>query len=217
MTVCRLALPPACPGVVLGAIRGLAFDDCRNLLSVTDGRNIAHYEFSSTPCALQIRACCTLPTGLPDLLVGLCREPSHPTSHGPSCTIPNCAPCATMQHETIGDPTLGNPSFALVLTNAPSGGLAAIAINVGACTAPGVPLPGFCSNLLVPLPGITVFSGPTGGAGGCTGGLILPLAIPAVSAFCGATLSSQGIVLCPTAAGTGTGVANCLSWTITSS
>ena len=61
-----------------------------------------------------------------------------------------------------------------------------------------------------------VISLATGGTGGCTGTLQIPLPIPLDPALCGGTLSSQCFGLCPQAP-FGTFVSNCLSWQVTGS
>lgn len=214
--ICKFQVPNGCIGLTLGHITGVAYQCCRDIVWLTDGRLSMGLAFSKANCSVQLLTCCAMPGN--DRYVGLCIEPSHPATVGSSCTAPNCAPCATMAHDHVGDPTLGNPSFGLRLVNAPANASSLLVLNLGACNPPGIPIGIFCGPLLVPLAPtspITVLM-PTGGTTGCTGGGTLNLAIPLNPFFCGITLSSQFLIVCPSAAGIGTGVSNCLSWTISS-
>lgn len=216
--------PTPCPGtagLALGPITGLAYDDCRRTLWATDGSLVVGIAVSvtattpPTPCGFQIVSCCKIPPT--EHYCGLCVMPSEPTPTGTNCTKAPCPACPTMVHDSVGDPTIGNPAFALRLVNAPAGAPAVLALNAGACTSPGIPISIFCGNLLVPLPGIITFGVGTGGTIGCTGGVTFPLPVPLNPWLCGRTLSSQFLLVCFATSGFGTGVSNCLSFTVTSS
>src|SRR5262249_45584916 len=102
--ICRLQMP-SCPGVVLGPITGLAYDECTNVLWATDGANEVGVTITigATGCSIQQVACCKVPGT--ERYVGLCIQPSQATSLGTSCTSTPCAACPTMAHATIGDPS----------------------------------------------------------------------------------------------------------------
>jgi hypothetical protein len=215
-TACRLQLPD-CPGVVLGPITGLAYDDCKNLLWATDGA----YEVAVTitigaaGCNIQQVTCCKVPGA--ERYAGLCLQPSQSTSLGASCTSTPCAACPTMVHATVGDPALGNSSFALTLQNAPAGVPSVMLLSTGSCSAPGIAVPGWCGTVRVPLPIGVSFGSPTGGGVGCTGGVSFGLAVPFTPALCGIPLASQFFLICPLGTAVGTGVSNCLTWMISAS
>jgi hypothetical protein len=197
----------------LGPLTGLAFDTCNPSHRSNEGRFTVWPNFDSITCTLfpQVQ-CCVNTSG--DPYVGLCLLPSTETSAGPSCTSLPCPSCPTMSHELDGDPTIGNPAFALELNNAPGGTAAWLLLNLGPCAGPGVLSPPLCAPILVPFAPPWLALGPlgTGGAvGTCTGNLSLSFPIPLSPMFCGVTLSSQFIGLC---GGPGTFVSNCLSWTI---
>ena len=206
-----------CGPAVLGPITGLAYDDCKGVLWLTDGRQLMAGIWNRASCNLsQIVQCC-IPTGLPEQMVGLCINPSHAASLGTNCTNPVCPACPTMSHTSVGDATIGNPAFGLRLNNAPANQNAWLLLNVGSCGA-GLTLPPFCGPFRVPIPGIFIL-GPigTGGTVGCTGGAAINLAIPNNPVFCGLRLSTQFLVVCQSGTAFGTGVSNCLSWQITGS
>lgn len=214
--VCKFPVQ-GCSAIGFGAITGVAYDDCKGVIWMTDGRQVMGAVWNRATCtAPQIVQCC-MPAGLPEPFVGLCVNPSHAASLGTSCTNPVCPACPLMAHTTVGDPTIGNPAFGLRLDNAPALQSAWLLLNVGSC-GPGIALPPWCGPFRVPIPGIFVL-GPvgTGGTVGCTGALNLGLAIPNNPAFCGLRLATQYLVFCQSTAGFGTGVSNCLSWQITGS
>jgi hypothetical protein len=214
---CSLPVPN-CGTLTLGPITGLAFDDCRSVLWLTDGRQVLGLLWNRVTCtATQVVQCCA-PAALGEPFVGLCVEPSHATSLGTSCTSATCAACPQLQQTTRGDPIVNNNFFALRLDGAPAQQRGWLTINTGACV-PGVSLPPFCGPLRVPLGGFFLALGPIvlGGTTGCTGSAIAVLSIPNNVTLCGLTMSSQFLVLCQSATGAGTGVSNCLSWTITGS
>ena len=210
---CKIAIP-ACATASLGPISGAAYDECGDLVWVTDGQVAVALRCNLTTCTAQVAACCRLPT-VAEPWIGLCMQPSPPLSSGQSCTAPACPSCPALRHGLLGDPVLGNPSFALQLAGAPANAQAFVVLNIGRCGG-GLTLPPFCGPLLVPLqPSPLLLGGfPTGGSIACTGTAVAGLPIPPNPAFCGAVLSSQYLALCPAAAGFGTAVSNCLSWTI---
>ncbi|MCC6672463.1 MAG: hypothetical protein IT458_15470 [Planctomycetes bacterium] len=215
--LCKFDLP-ACGTAPLGPVTGLAFDDCKTALWATDGGRTLGMLWSRTACSVQPFQCCPIITTIQERLVGLCIVPSLATGTGRNCTDGACPACPSMSHETLGDAALGNASFALELRNAPANAQTVLVVGGGPCLAAGLPVPPFCGPLLVPLmPVAPIVVGPlaTGGVGPCDGKASVNLPIPLNPAFCGVTLASQYFVVCRSAVGIGTGVTNCLSWTIT--
>lgn len=209
--ICKFPLQ-GCGPVALGPITGLAYDDCKGVMWATDGFTEVAVIVGPPNCVPNVVQCCQVPG--PERYIGLCIQPSQAVPTGVSCTAPPCPICPTMTHNTIGDPALGNPFFALTLDNAPAGVPSLLCINAGACLAAGIPIPPFCGPLRVALPGIITLGFPTGGGVGCSGQVTVGVPVPLNPALCGIPLSSQFLVVCPTAALVGTGVSNCLSWMV---
>ena len=198
-----------CETQSLGPITGLAYDDHKRRLWATDGLACVAFSVDTTGCTAVPTGCCAPPVS--DRLVGLCILPSQPTSLGPVCTGAPCPSCPSLVHATLGDPALGNASFALTLQNAPANAGAVLALGPGTCATPGLTIGIFCAPLLVPVPGLVTIGLATGGTTGCTGGLSLPLPIPADPSLFGIPLSSQFFVACIGGTGFGSAVTNCLS------
>jgi hypothetical protein len=210
---CRIPIRD-CGTTPLGALTGVAFDPCRDVVWVTDGRLTVGMRIDVPNCRVVETQCCRLTLGVE--YQGLCIKPSQAASTGSSCTAAICAACPTLRHDVVGDAALGNPAFSLNLEDAPANARALLALGVGPC-GPGLVVPPFCGPFHVPLaPTLPTIVGPfgTGGTVGCTGRVGLTLAVPANPAFCGLTLSSQWFGLCPGPIGFGTFVSNCQSWTI---
>lgn len=185
-------------GARLGAITGMTYDDCTRLLYLTDGTQTAVYtnRVGTTPCDFQIVGCCERSPGVPNFVWhGFDIEPRHPTTVGVNCLGRGCPTCTSMSLTALGDPTVGNPRFALSVDNAPGGSFFQLGLAAGPCRPVGFPI--FCGNwhtdlgTLVLLPLV-----PLGGTGPCDGSAILGLPIPKDYALCGAALCAQGIVIC---------------------
>ncbi len=206
---------PSCGPTSLGQITGLGFDACTSHLWVTDGTTTIGLLLPATgmPCSPTLTHCCSLGLGAEEF-GGLCFKPSRATVFGTPCATGTCATCPTPMHLTFGDPTLGNPDFAVYVDGAPSGSAAYMMLNFGDCTS-GLPVPVFCGALHVPLssPPITVGPFPVSGfPGGCGAeGVLLP--IPLDLGMCGLPVCSQWLGLC----GTSSWMSNALGWTVSSS
>ncbi|MGE3880729.1 MAG: hypothetical protein AB7I19_16840 [Planctomycetota bacterium] len=208
--ICRFGIPD-CTGALLGRMLGLGFDPCQNGLFGTDGGQLSGVRVVNCAVVGPLGCC---PAAAASPIIGLDVLPSHAVRMGLSCTQGACPSCPAMRHDTIGDPTIGNPSFALTLQNAPASSVAILVLSIGShCTPPGFAF-FFCGPLLTPPPFTTVGGFPTGGGAGCTGGVIFPLALPANPALCGIPMSSQWVGFCSPAVATDNFVSNCLSWTI---
>lgn len=195
--VCRAPLDN-CGLTPLGAITGMTYDACTQLLYVTDGRQTAIFSnrAATSPCDFVPVGCCPRSPGIAGYTWhGLDLEPAHPRAVGTSCLNDRCPDCNTMALTAHGDPALGNPAFRIDLTDAPTGGLFQLGIAAGPCTA-GFPI--FCGRwhtditTLVLLPFV-----PINGSVRCDGTASVGLPVPKDYALCGARLCAQGIVVCP--------------------
>lgn len=214
--VCKTELK-RCKNVALSRVTGVAYDPCRGgTLYVTDGLwTVAYAVASSGNCLIRPVRCCPLKLISGDSYIGLAVLPSLSSSTGKSCTARPCPSCPSMRHELGGLPTLGNPTFSLDVVNAPRNAQAYMFVGLGPCASPGFPFG--CGRIHVSLspPGPFFLGGQSTGAGvACTGSAKWTLPIPANSALCGRTLSSQAFVLCRSAVGLGHGLTNCQTWTI---
>lgn len=216
-TICKIPVPncTTLPNP-LGPITGLAHDCCKKVLWATDGYSIVGFSYNLTACTAQVISCCT-PVNPNGQIMGLDTLPSLPQSKdqsttGASCIAPPCPACSLMVQVMNGSPTIGNPAFSLELQNAPAGVNGVFVLNAGPCGA-GVPFG--CGQIFVPLLGwIALGPLPTGGTVGCTGGSTLTFSLAPNPAFCGIVLSSQFAVICTTPTTFGTGLSNCLSFSI---
>jgi hypothetical protein len=208
MPLCKFQ-PLNCPGFVLGPITGLAYDDGRNILYLTDGKVIQRLVIvPGGNCQPQLVDCCTAPVLAP--YYGLELEPSHATATGSSCTSAPCPACAAMTFGALGDPVVGNTSFALSLTNAPASGILLAYLGVGGCTA-GVPV--ICGLFHPSLAPIYLGNAPLSGTPACNGSATFPLPIPNAYFLIGLDLCVQGLVVCTP--GFGFGLTNALGLRIT--
>jgi len=206
--LCRIPVP-ACGTAVMGPLRAMCFDECRQLLFVSDGtQTVTMRRTGPGPCAFAAVQCCNPSPGVATYgWVGFDVEPQHARAVGASCTAPSCAACPGMALGTIGDPVLGNPTFRLALSGAPFPAVLALAVSPGGCNLPGVPVlcgqwhPTVATTLFFPMV-------PVGGAGPCSGTATVPLPIPKNYALCGAPLCFQGVIVCLSPLGPGFGLTN---------
>ncbi|MBM4063626.1 MAG: hypothetical protein FJ265_21385 [Planctomycetes bacterium] len=216
MILCQFT-PPPCPSI-FDAITGLAVDWGRRILYATDGSGTMAMEYTPyspiTGCVTIINWTCCPGGYTPDHLVGLAVRPARETSMGQPCGNGACPPCPNV-HSLGNDPNLGNAQFHLRLDQAPVGSLAWCLIGAGPCSAPGVQPPPLCGPVYTqPLLG-TLGPNPVIGPGGpCTGSTRFAFPLPLNATLAGWTLSSQCVAICAAAAGIGTAVSNCISWTL---
>jgi hypothetical protein len=204
----------ACGTSALGPLTGVAFDLCTSTIWVTDGRSQAAARYSPATCTAQVLRCCPgVTTG--DRWTGLCLQPSGAVAQGRNCTNHGCGTCATLQHVTVGDPTIGNPAFALAVEGAPVGSQGWLFLGAGPTMPPGILVPPFCGALLVPLTPSPWILGPYSipGSGTCTGARQVAMPVPPLPVLCGIYLSSQWLGLC-TSGPFGTFVTNVLNWRV---
>ncbi|MEZ5965599.1 MAG: hypothetical protein R3F56_17325 [Planctomycetota bacterium] len=196
--VCRFDAPGCGNLARLGAITGMAYDACDQLLYLTDGSQTAIYSnrVGTTPCDFQAVGCCGRSPGLGGFVWhGLDVEPRHPLAVGASCVGRGCPNCAAMALSAAGDPAVGNPRFAIELSNAPTNGFFQLGLAAGPCRPVGLPI--FCGSwhtdlaTLVLLPFVSI-----SGNAICDGAATIGLPIPKDYALCGAALCAQGIVIC---------------------
>jgi len=182
----------------LGPITGMAYDSCEQLLYVTDGTQTAIYgnRIGTTPCDFQPVGCCPRSPGLAGRRWhGIDVEPVHPAAVGVNCLDRRCPNCTAMTMTAVGDPTVGNPRFAIEIAGAPTNGFFQLGIAAGPCRPIGLPI--FCGNwhtdlaTLVLLPFVSL-----SGSATCDGAATIGLPVPQDYTLCGATLCVQGIVVC---------------------
>ncbi|MHC4851843.1 MAG: hypothetical protein ACYTGW_21295 [Planctomycetota bacterium] len=225
---CRLICkfpPPPCVTTKLGPIQGLAHDACHDMLYITDGKQTTYGVVSVSPtgaCSIKYVDCCPLfVNSLGDSYTGICLNPLPEEALGVSCTVPPCQNCsAVMQAVLVGDPVLGNPTFAFGLRRAPSNTNAvAFAANLGACTSPGVNL-GYCAPVRVPVfgfpPPLVFIFGVGGAPGTCNFNFTLPASLPLSTSLCGNTYSFQWVVRCK-GKPVNFGITNCVSFRVSGS
>lgn len=209
--ICRI---PAsrCGSVAMGVPTGAAFDPCTNMLYVTDGRFTTEIRVAVANCQFTFARCCPNSNPNNDPYIGLCVLPTPSTSTGRGCTQAPCAAC-TPTHTVSTMPYPGNPAFNLALANAPANSIGYLLMGQGPCQAVGIP---FSCDALRTIPLWGAF-GPIamGGAAGCTGAGNLPIGIPNNYGLCGLQVATQWAVFCSGFAGTG--LSNCVTWTISGS
>ena len=116
-----------------------------------------------------------------------------------------------MVHATVGDPNLGNASFALSLTGAPAGSMIFDVLTIGTCVAPGVVIGGLCGPVYMIPPAWGTLGPNFPGGVGCGGNTTFAFGLPPNPAFAGLPVASQCIGLCT---GGGTTMSNCLSFVL---
>jgi hypothetical protein len=182
----------------LGPITGMAYDDCERLLYITDGRQTAVYanRGGTTPCDFQPITCCGDSPNVGNLRWhGFDVEPRHPGVVGMNCLERRCPNCTSMALTALGDPTVGNPRFAIELRDAPTGSVFQLGIAAGPCRPVGLPI--FCGNWHTDLGSLVLLPFmPISGSTTCDGTATLGLPIPKDYALCGAALCVQGLVVC---------------------
>lgn len=199
----------ACSTVPLRPLTGLAVDWGNHTLYLTDGLQTIGWTYAFNPAGPSIvfapLNCCMAPPT--DMLIGLAVRPARPTSMGVACANGTCPACP-MAHTLVGDPNLGNGTFALQLNGVPTGSIAFAALSIGGCNPAGVTAPGLCGPLWLTTP-LWGALGPNFPAGGGCATTIFPMPLPPVVAFAGLPIGSQCLALCP---GGGTTISNCLGW-----
>lgn len=205
--ICRAPVSSCSPtGSPLLAIQAAAYDECRDELYLSDGRQTsvqALFDLGPTACIRLVpQSCC--PTNSPggELWRGFDLEPGRARRIGFSCTDPTaCANCPNMELSENGAAVVGNVGYGFDLDNAPTNGNAWLLIGFGPCQ----PIPFFCGRIYPNLAG-AVSLGPLplgGGVGACDGSASFNLSIPNNHALCGFQFCVQGIVTCPTTVGVG--------------
>jgi hypothetical protein len=200
---CSLPLQTCLTGTI-GPIRAMAYDECADVLYVSDGRqtSVQDVVWGTAVCpTLRPLSCCPLgaPSGM--LWADFDLEPIAPRILGSSCTLRPCANCPSMALGTVGDAVVGNGSWAFTISQAPAGATGFVIFNFGACQ----PIPFGCGQVLPVLPAFVRGPVALGGIGACDGNGVFPTPIPNDFNLCDALLCAQGVVLCP---GGGFGLTN---------
>ncbi|MBI5851724.1 MAG: hypothetical protein HZB39_11965 [Planctomycetes bacterium] len=210
--VCTFPVLACNTATPLGPITGTAFDDCDELLHVTDGvRTVTLRRSGLQPCSFQIVGCCTTGPLANQQWAGIDIESIHPVPVGQSCLGGNCPNCGAMELFAHGDPNVGNPDFAIGIANGPVGGRAFLAFNVGRCVPQNVP---FLCGPFYPeigaLPPVIITLGVLTGSAPCDGSIRSRIPVPLDFSLCGGAMCFQGIVLCPVAVQPSIGLTNAL-------
>lgn len=196
-----------CGLLLLRPLTGLAVDWGNRILFLTDGFQTVAWSYTYNPAGPSISFapinCCTVAGS--DTLIGLAVRPKPAQSFGGPCASGTCISCP-MLHSLVGDPNLGNGSFALGLQGVPAGSIAQAVLTIGGCTA-GVSVPGLCGPVMV-LPVWGTLGPNFPGGVGCQN-TVFPFPLPASTAFANLPVGSQCVALCP---GGGTSLSNCLTW-----
>ncbi len=208
--VCRFPVT-SCGRVSLGAIRGMAYDDCDGTLYVTDGSQTTILRRGSLrPCDFTAVGCCDLgPTRA--AWFGLDIEAIHADGVGRGCSDASCPRC-TPTLSAVGDPVVGNAGFALAIEDGPAGGRAFLGFNVGGCVPQRFP---FLCGPFYPNAQNVIFE-PVGTLQGtmgqpCSGRALYRIPVPVDYALCGGALCFQGLIFCPsTGIPPGTALTNAL-------
>jgi hypothetical protein len=215
---CEARIQCPTPGQQAGRPTGMTYDSCSRILYIVTeppAGSILPVVVTQpiTPAALCgiTRSCCPVPN-LSSQPTGLAIRPQQPGGCGAGCTPSTCSPACTPAIGTIGQPTIGSPSFTITLSGAPSPGSAWLFLGFGPCTSLSLGLCGpVCVFLGPPSPLIVpvVLAGPAG----CFGSASVPFAIPFASALCGFPLSAQWVGTC--GAGPSLWLSNALCFVLT--
>ena len=196
--VCRFDVAACGTTARLGAITGMGYDNCDQLLYLTDGTQTAIYtnRGATSPCDFRAVGCCPTSPNLPNYRWhGLDVEPRHPAPVGVSCLDRGCPNCASMALVAVGDPVVGNPRFRIDIVDAPTGSFFQLGIAAGPCRPIGFPI--FCGNWHTDLASLILLPiVPIAGAGVCDGTSLVGLPVPLDYSLCGAVLCAQGLVVC---------------------
>jgi hypothetical protein len=195
-----------CGTNTMGPLLGLAWDDCADVLWITDGRFTTGRRINPITCTLLSEIQCCTNTGEP--YIGLDVLTNNEGTTGSNCTAGSCPACPTLQHVLSSDPYFGNPAFSLDLINAPGGSTAVALFGAGPCGPPFFSPP-LCASLYVASFSFAMAAGGTPGL--CNGSAALTFAIPPNPALCGATFCSQYLGVCLPISFY---VSNALQWTI---
>jgi len=185
-----------CSTGILQAIRGMAYDECQDVMYLTDGRQTSTQVviWAANCPTFRPLNCCVLNHPAGELWYGFDIESEHARLAGKSCTQPSCAACPNLSLNAVGDPAIGNFQFGAQFANGPTGGVGLVFMGPGPCQVPGLPI--LCGELYTPLPLFLLGATGLAGAGICDGQGVVSAAIPNDHTLCGGIVCLQGVVIC---------------------
>jgi hypothetical protein len=208
----------SCQYCMVSPVVGLAFDPCDRVLIATDGLLEPILSWTH-PCTFGSCMCCGS-AGLEWYGIALKRSACAPVFHTSGicshahhpCAGHGCPMCRPLPGHDGGPPQVGNPSFALTLSDGPNpGGYGAAAwlllSGANACRPQALPMP--CGLQLTLYPdrflGIASFVVPmvVSGQPPCGLSATAPLPIPAMPGLCGTALCGQWAVVNARPSGSG--------------
>ncbi|MHC4850669.1 MAG: hypothetical protein ACYTF5_01510 [Planctomycetota bacterium] len=194
--LCKVTLPVCGTSLLFGKVTGLAYNPCTSTLYATDGQATMRLQMlDPRKCSIRLLGCCAKTTG-GGLYQGLALIPGWTqTNVGKGCINKGCPFCTNLQTVLVGgDPTLGNPDFAIEIRNGPAGSPVTLGIGVGNCTG-GMPF--LCGNLYLPLtpPPILIPMGKLAGSQ-CQTSVRLGVPIPVDPKLCGVKVCLQSVAMC---------------------
>lgn len=210
---CKWVIPTKCSTL---PVNGLTYDACSDMIYATDGQMTSQIQVvDPKACKFSLVACCK--KQLTGDWRGLAVIPEWSIKRvGRPCIGKPCAACNNMVHLLAGgDSSLGNPDFALTLSNAPANQIGVCYIKIGTAGPPIQP-PFLCGPFYAFPPAIFVVQ-VLPGALPCGGLGNVPLPIPNTQKLCGLTLTSQWLVVCTQGSAFGFSLSNAVEFTLASS
>ncbi len=195
---CRIPVS-ACATGQLQSIRAMAYDECKDQILISDGRQTSTQAViwaagASCP-TLRPQSCCPLNHPRAEFWYGFDIRSITARSLGGSCLPSACPSCPSMSFDAVGAAVPGNGAFGFAFDNAPSGSTGFAFLNVGGCQ----PIPFLCGRFYPVVNGSLINIGPIplGGAGACGGSGFAPVPLPNNFNLCNLLICAQGVVVCP--------------------
>jgi hypothetical protein len=174
----------------------MACDDCRDEIYFSDGTQNAVQAVSWGNCpTLRSIHCCPFSSPRGELWHGFALESFAAQPVGTSCATAPCPTCSGLQLGSIGDAAIGNTEFGFRIDQGPSGSVAIVLLQAGACT----PIPILCGQFFPAQNPIALLPFALSGTATCNGSGSLKTGIPLDTSLCNGQLCVQGLVICLTA------------------